>query len=102
MDKTIKKLSWYVFITMILVALIGGLLLFKKAPQSNLGMTFASYASDVIGTKTGTTTAAVGFGITTEASRTATTSYITKIGQSNSEATYMAKVKQASTTAVMV
>jgi hypothetical protein len=32
MDKQISKLTWYVFITMILVALIGGIIFFKNTP----------------------------------------------------------------------
>ncbi len=102
MDKQISKLTWYVFITMILVASIGVMILFKDAPSNSLGLatsSFQKYAADVIGTKTGTTTVGVAFRVTPTGGQSATSTYVSKIPSSAEQVIYTAKVKAASSTA---
>ena len=59
---------------------------------------FVDYASDVIGTKNGTTTTGVAFGITGGGGNTATSSYVSKIGNRDL-AIYTIKVLKASSSA---
>lgn len=62
--------------------------------NNQLGLAFLSNASDVIGTKTGTTTAGVLF----NSLDNGTTTYVTKIGNNINQATYTFNAKNASST----
>ncbi len=85
MDTTVKKISWYSFITMIGIIFIVGFLLFIKVPvsdQTNFGG-IPGAPIDVIGTKSGTSTTAVTF-----VNNSATSTYITRIGKNADQVTY--------------
>jgi len=102
MEQKISKLMWCVFITMILVASIVVIVLLKKPDNGNLGLATSSFiinATDVIGTKTGTTTAGVGFSITGSGGQSATTTYVVKTGAGVDQALATFKVKNASSSA---
>lgn len=71
--------------------------------QESLGLAsnqFIPYAQDVIGTKSGTTTTFVGFGVTGNNNHTATTSYVTKTGGEIDEAIYTFQAKASSSATV--
>lgn len=62
--------------------------------EQNIGLVFRSYASDVVGTKVGTTTTGVQF-----TDNAATTTYVSKIGGLINTAVYTFGIKAASSTA---
>ena len=87
----------------IIIFLIGGVIgvLYDQRTDNVLGLAtseFQKYASDVIGTKTGTTTAGVAFSINALSSgQSATTTYVSFIGDRD-KAIYTVKVLKASST----
>lgn len=95
------------------ILIVGGLVLAvvvatlagQQVVKEKLGLAdsqFVKYASDVIGTKTATTTVGVAFGNPTTGSLTAATStYVTKIGAAD-WATYTFKAVDASSTARVI
>lgn len=100
MEQTLKKLSWYSFITLILVALIGVILLFgNKGTSPGLGGLASPVPIDLIGTKVGTSTIAVGFGIAGSGGQSATTTYPYLIGNETDSVAVTLQAKNASTTA---
>ena len=83
------------------LAIIGWVLI-QKTNNFNLGLadsSFKKYATDVIGTKSATTTAGVGFSITSTGGQSATSTYVTRIGGNKNQAIYTNNIKSASTTA---
>lgn len=90
----------YVIITIIVIALIGAGIGYQlNKPDLGGTATFVSYAGDVIGTKTGTTTVGANFSVTGSGGQSATSTYVTKLSNYYNEATYTAQVKQASSSA---
>jgi len=96
-----SKMNKYLLIggAVILVA-IAVWLVFK--PQGVLGLastSFVNYASDVVGTKSGTSTTPVDFRVTATGGQSATTTYVSKLGDQINTAVYTLKTGNASTSA---
>lgn len=70
--------------------------------EENLGFNAVYYAGDVIGSKVGTTTTGVDFGVIAANGRSATSTYVNKIGNNIKQATYTFKALKASSTADML
>lgn len=60
---------------------------------------FAKYATDVIGTKSATTTTGVNFRVTSTGGQSATSSYVSRIGENTNEAIYTIMATAVSSTA---
>jgi hypothetical protein len=87
-------------IMLVLAGFVGYLINDNQKPQEQeFGLVFQGYAGDVIGTKVGTTTTAVGFGADGSGTQSATSSYITLISGSKDMAIYTLNAKEASSTA---
>lgn len=91
----VKKIAWYSLLTLIMVVIIGGIILFKGNTQNpiSLGGQAGATVIDVVGTRIGTSTTAVQF-----VSNSATSTYITKIGNETDSVNYKVYIKTASTT----
>ncbi len=75
----------------------------KETLEKTLGLAtaeFQKYTTDVIGTKIGTTTTGVAFSVGATGGQSATTSYVTLIGNRD-EVTYTGQILEASSTANM-
>lgn len=93
-----KKLLFSVIAVTVLA--ISSYSVFEYRKQSNIGKVasdFISYAGDVIGTKSVTTTTGVGFRVTSTGGQSATSSYVSVI--SGKTAVYTLKALAASSTA---
>ncbi len=103
MEKTLKKLSWYVFIMLIMVVVISIEILYtnnkndKQQEQLISGM--PNIAVDLIGTKTGTSTEGVGFRITSAGGQSASTTYPYFVGADVDTVVFTNKIKKASSSA---
>lgn len=99
MDK-LNKSIWIIGGTIIvsLIFLIG--ISFKEKGLGLATNLFIPYAQDVIGTKVGTTTTFVSFGVAGDDGHAATTSYVTKIGGNINEAIYSFEARGSSTASV--
>jgi hypothetical protein len=97
-DKKMKKYFKYLIGGLLTLLLCGITFYYGYSTASALSSSsFIKWATDVVGTKTGTTTTVVGF----YGNYTATSSYITKIGGAVKDVVYTFQTKNASTSAAL-
>ena len=99
-EKILKKLLLTSYGMLIMVVIIGALLLFGKSVdvQNSLGGQANPVPTDLVGTKIGTSTTAVGFGIAGTGGQSATTTYPYLIGNETDSVSITLQAKNASTT----
>jgi hypothetical protein len=73
-----------------------------EQPLGRATADFINTAGDVFGTKTGTTTVGANFRVTGSGGQSATTTYVTRLGNAFKEAIYTIKIKKASSSANMM
>lgn len=101
MDKKVNKLYWLLIITLIMVVIIG-VNIFSGSKVNIKEQIFGGTANptvNVVGSRSGTSTTAVGFSITSSGGQSSTTTYPSMIGADVDTAIYSLYAKNASSTA---